>query len=39
LTIGRSSDCDVFIDETKADSMQTAKIHKSWIPGVYYTEK
>ena len=28
-----------FIDETKADSMQTAKIHKSWIPGVYYTEK
>ena len=28
-----------FIDETKADSTQTAKIHKSWIPGVYYTKK
>jgi pSer/pThr/pTyr-binding forkhead associated (FHA) protein len=28
-----------FIDETKADSDQTAKIRKSWIPGVYYTEK
>ena len=28
-----------FIDETKADPEQTAKIHKSWIPGVYYTEK
>ncbi len=27
-----------FIDETKADSDQTAKIHKSWIPGVYYTK-
>ena len=26
-----------FIDETKVDSEQTAKIHKSWIPGVYYT--
>ena len=28
-----------FIDETKADPEQTAKIHKSWIPGVYYTKK
>jgi pSer/pThr/pTyr-binding forkhead associated (FHA) protein len=28
-----------FIDETKADPDQTAKIHKSWIPGVYYTNK
>jgi pSer/pThr/pTyr-binding forkhead associated (FHA) protein len=28
-----------FIDETKADPAQTAKIHKSWIPGVYYTQK
>ncbi len=28
-----------FIDENKADPDQTAKIHKSWIPGVYYTEK
>ncbi len=28
-----------FIDETKAETDQTAKIHKSWIPGVYYTEK
>lgn len=27
-----------FIDETKADANQTAKIHKSWIPGVYYTK-
>ena len=27
-----------FIDETKADPDQTAKIHKSWIPGVYYTK-
>ena len=27
-----------FVDETKADSDQTAKIHKSWIPGVYYTK-
>ena len=26
-----------FIDETKANTDQTAKIHKSWIPGVYYT--
>jgi len=28
-----------FIDETKADPEQTAKIHKSWIPGVYYTKE
>ena len=28
-----------FIDEDKADPDQTAKIHKSWIPGVYYTKK
>ena len=28
-----------FIDETKADPEQTAKIHKSWIPGVYYSKK
>ncbi len=28
-----------FIDETKADPDKTAKIHKSWIPGVYYTKQ
>jgi len=28
-----------FIDETKADPDKTAKIHKSWIPGVYYTKE
>jgi pSer/pThr/pTyr-binding forkhead associated (FHA) protein len=28
-----------FIDEAKKDSNQTAKIHKSWIPGVYYTKE
>ena len=28
-----------FIDETKVDADQTAKIHKSWIPGVYYTKE
>ena len=28
-----------FIDETKADPDQTAKIHKSWIPGVFYTKE
>ena len=28
-----------FIDENKADPEQTAKIHKSWIPGVYYSNK
>ena len=27
-----------FIDENKADSEETAKIHKSWIPGVFYTK-
>ena len=27
-----------FIDENKADPDQTAKIHKSWIPGVFYTK-
>jgi pSer/pThr/pTyr-binding forkhead associated (FHA) protein len=27
-----------FIDENKADPDQTARIHKSWIPGVYYTK-
>lgn len=27
-----------YIDETKVDADQTAKIHKSWIPGVYYTK-
>ena len=28
-----------FIDEDPADPNQTAKIKKSWIPGVYYTEE
>jgi pSer/pThr/pTyr-binding forkhead associated (FHA) protein len=28
-----------FIDETKKDPEKTAKIHKSWIPGVYYTKE
>lgn len=28
-----------FIDETKVDPEKTAKIHKSWIPGVYYSKK
>ena len=27
-----------FIDEAQGDPNQTAKIKKSWIPGVYYTE-
>ena len=27
-----------FIDETQKDPNKTAKIHKSWIPGVYYTK-
>jgi pSer/pThr/pTyr-binding forkhead associated (FHA) protein len=27
-----------FINEEQADPDQTAKIKKSWIPGVYYTE-
>ena len=28
-----------FIDEAQADPNHTAKIKKSWIPGVYYTEE
>ena len=28
-----------FIDEAKKDPNKTAKIHKSWIPGVYYTKE
>jgi pSer/pThr/pTyr-binding forkhead associated (FHA) protein len=28
-----------FIDETEQDPNKTAKIRKSWIPGVYYTEE
>ena len=28
-----------FVDEAQADPNQTAKIKKSWIPGVYYTEE
>ena len=28
-----------FIDEDQEDPNQTAKIKKSWIPGVYYTEE
>jgi len=28
-----------FIDETEEDPNKTAKIRKSWIPGVYYTEE
>ena len=28
-----------FIDETKVDPEKTAKIHKSWIPGVFYTKQ
>jgi pSer/pThr/pTyr-binding forkhead associated (FHA) protein len=28
-----------FIDEAEGDPNKTAKIHKSWIPGVYYTEE
>ena len=27
-----------FIDEAKKDPNKTSKIHKSWIPGVYYTK-
>ena len=27
-----------FIDEAARDPNKTAKMHKSWIPGVYYTE-
>ena len=28
-----------FVDEDQKDSDRTAKIKKSWIPGVYYTEE
>ena len=28
-----------FIDEAEKDPDKTAKIHKSWIPGVYYTKE
>ena len=28
-----------FIDETRMDPEKTAKIHKSWIPGVFYTKQ
>jgi pSer/pThr/pTyr-binding forkhead associated (FHA) protein len=28
-----------FIDEAEGDANKTAKIRKSWIPGVYYTEE
>ena len=28
-----------FIDETRMDPAKTAKIHKSWIPGVFYTKQ
>ena len=28
-----------FIDETRVDPEKTAKIHKSWIPGVFYTKQ
>jgi len=28
-----------FIDETAADADKTTKLHKSWIPGVYYTKE
>jgi hypothetical protein len=27
-----------FIDEHRAEYVKTAKIKKSWIPGVYYTK-
>jgi hypothetical protein len=27
-----------FIDEAEEDPNTTAKIRKSWLPGVYYTE-
>ena len=27
-----------FVDETQKNPDKTAKIHKSWIPGVYYTK-
>jgi pSer/pThr/pTyr-binding forkhead associated (FHA) protein len=28
-----------FIDETAAQEDKTTKLHKSWIPGVYYTKE
>lgn len=28
-----------FIDESAADADKTTKLHKSWIPGVYYTKE
>jgi pSer/pThr/pTyr-binding forkhead associated (FHA) protein len=28
-----------FLDQTPEDLEETAKLHKSWIPGVYYTKK
>ena len=28
-----------FVEEAKKDPDKTAKIHKSWIPGVYYTQE
>ena len=28
-----------FVEEAKKDPDKTAKIHKSWIPGVYYTKE
>jgi pSer/pThr/pTyr-binding forkhead associated (FHA) protein len=28
-----------FIDETEAIADKTTKLHKSWIPGVYYTKE
>jgi hypothetical protein len=27
-----------FVDEAEGDANKTAKIRKSWIPGVYYTK-
>jgi len=27
-----------FVEQTKKDPDKTSKIHKSWIPGVYYTK-
>jgi len=37
LRIGFSS--FKFVDESKENPETTTKIHKSWIPGVYYTKK
>ena len=30
--------CFKFVDETQLSHKDTIKIHKSWIPGVYYTK-